>query len=506
MKRFLNSFRNIEIIQIPIWLLLLLWCLSIMFWIEADSYTHDILLRGDTSWFMAGGRAVVEGLVPYVDFSDSKGLLLWWIYGLGYLINDYSYVGVFWISVLFSWGTFMYSYKTAMLLTSNDQRKALVSVLMMSFPYYTFLLQGRIMEFRCEDFCLLFISLGLYYLVKGFKQPSTLHSWKPGFLLGVSLVACIMIKWSIGVMYLSIVGCYCLLMARRKTVRGLVDGLLGILVACIPFAIAFLYYGNFQAFIQEYFLNTGKTVSQSLDVMLGEYFGVELKRLITTKSVISLFWIASAAFYTYIKKLNVLPVLSGMFILLLAAKHDLGYYTIVVAPYAIFVCILFTEWLFSHTSVYSKHPIALVVAWWMFSTIPNFILNEGMWYNSDRELYYKTAFIMGQVKRAKVINHSSVGDPVGSLPGSKYWLPQLGETAEMAAVRQRDIRESKADFIFGDCEMLIDKERYQLYTLVDKKGESISFWGIKGLNYPPEDFHVSNMDILLKRRVINNKR
>ena len=85
----MNSFRNIEIIQIPIWLLLLLWCLSIMFWIEADSYTHDILLRGDTSWFMAGGRAVVEGLVPYVDFSDSKGLLLWWIYGLGYLINDY---------------------------------------------------------------------------------------------------------------------------------------------------------------------------------------------------------------------------------------------------------------------------------------------------------------------------------------------------------------------------------------------------------------------------------
>ena len=76
----------------------------------------------------------------------------------------------------------------------------------------------------------------------------------------------------------------------------------------------------------------------------------------------------------------------------------------------------------------------------------------------------------------------------------------------MAAVRQRDIRESKADFIFGDCEMLIDKERYQLYTLVDKKGESISFWGIKGLNYPPEDFHVSNMDILLKRRVINKNR
>lgn len=502
----MNSFRNIEIIQIPIWLLLLLWCLSIMFWIEADSYTHDILLRGDTSWFMAGGRAVVEGLVPYVDFSDSKGLLLWWIYGLGYLINDYSYVGVFWISVLFSWGTFMYSYKIAMLLSGNDKKKGLISVLLMSFPYYTSLLQGRFMEFRCEDFCLLFISLGLYYLVKGLKHSSSLHSWKPGFLLGVSFVACIMIKWSIGVMYLSIVGCYCLLMVRRKMIRGLYGGLLGIFVACIPFAIAFLHYGNFQAFIQEYFLNTGKTVSQSLDVMLGEYLTVELKRLITTKSVISLFWIVSAVFYTYIKKLNALPVLSGLFILLLAAKHDLGYYTIVVAPYAIFVCIFFAEWLLSHTTVYSKYPVVLVVVWWLFNTIPNFIRNEGMWYNSDRELYYKMAYMIGQVEKAKMINASHFGDPVGSLPGSKYWLTQLGETEEMAAVRKRDIIKGKADFILVDTDSLIDKKRYQLYKLVDKKGKSLEFWGVKGLKYPPEDFHVSDMDVLLKRRVINKNR
>ena len=119
-----------KISKAPIWITILLWCFSIMFWIEADSYTHDLFTRGDTSWFMACGRALAEGLVPYVDFSDSKGLLLWWIYAIGYWISDYTYVGVFWISVLFSWLTFMFSYKTALLLNGDNKRFALAATLL----------------------------------------------------------------------------------------------------------------------------------------------------------------------------------------------------------------------------------------------------------------------------------------------------------------------------------------------------------------------------------------
>lgn len=495
---------NIKISQIPVWLFLLLWCFSVMFWIEADSYTHDLFVRGDTAWFMAGGRAVFEGLVPYVDFSDSKGLLLWWIYALGYWINDYSYIGVFWISVLFSWGTFMYSYKTAMLLTENNKKMSLVTTLLMSFPYYTWLLQGRFMEFRCEDFCLLFISLGLYYLVKGIVYSDSLCTIKPGFLLGMGLIACIMIKWSIGVMYLGLICCYCFLLWRKRTITGFYGGLLGIFVACTPFIIAFIYYENFNSFIQEYFLNTSKTVSQSLEIMIRDYFFVDLKKMLTSKSIISLFWIISAMFYAYKKKQYIVPVLSGVFILLLAVKHDLGYYTIVVAPYAVFFCVMVAKRFTYHTLVL-KYPVALGFIWWLLNTIPNFIRNEGMWYNSDRDLYYKTAYIIGQIKNARVIN-STVGDPVGSIPGSKYWLPQLGETAEMAEVRYCDIRDNKADFVFGDFDKLIDKNRYQRYNLVDDKGDSISFWGVKGLRYPPKDFSVSDIDVLLKRRVINRVR
>ena len=473
-----------------------------MFWIEADSYTHDIFTRGDTAWFMGCGRAVAEGLIPYVDFTDSKGLLLWWIYAAGYWLNDYSYVGVFWISVLFSWGTFWFSYKTALLLTSGNRKTSVMATLLMSFPYYNCLVQGRFMEFRAEDFCLLFISWGVYYLVKGILDGKSFQTFVPGFMLGVGLVACIMIKWSIGVMYLCLIGGYCFLLIRNKVMKGFLWELLGILFGCFPFAIAFAHYGNFDAFIQEYFLNTSKTVSQPLAVMLREYLFVELKRLITTQSILSLFWVASALYYAHRKQQFVVPVLSGLMVLLLAVKHDLGYYTIVVAPYAIFVCVAFSEWIEKHNSVVQKYPVSFGIGWWLLNTIPNFVRNEGMWYNSDRELFYKTAYMIAQIGGGKIIGTSNYGDPGLTIPGSKYWIPQLGETSEMAHGRLHDVRECKADFIFGDYDALIDRNRYQKYVLTDSHGKTISFWGVKGLRYPPKNFKVSDMDVLLKRRVV----
>lgn len=202
-------------------------------------------------------------------------------------------------------------------------------------------------------------------------------------------------------MYLCLIGGYCFLLIRNKVMKGFLWELLGILFGCFPFAIAFAHYGNFDAFIQEYFLNTSKTVSQPLAVMLREYLFVELKRLITTQSILSLFWVASALYYAHRKQQFVVPVLSGLMVLLLAVKHDLGYYTIVVAPYAIFVCVAFSEWIEKHNSVVQKYPVSFGIGWWLLNTIPNFVRNEGMWYNSDRELFYKTAYMIAQIGGAK---------------------------------------------------------------------------------------------------------
>jgi hypothetical protein len=59
------------------------------------------------------GKALLNGMVPYVDFSDSKGILLWFIYGIGYLIDNYSDVGVFWLACLNLLAVLLISFRTA---------------------------------------------------------------------------------------------------------------------------------------------------------------------------------------------------------------------------------------------------------------------------------------------------------------------------------------------------------------------------------------------------------
>ena len=82
MRNLINSF--FSRLEYRIYLSLLLYSFLILFIVSPDSYTHDLYSRCDSAWFFMCGKAWMNGLVPYVDFADSKGPLLWLIYGVGY--------------------------------------------------------------------------------------------------------------------------------------------------------------------------------------------------------------------------------------------------------------------------------------------------------------------------------------------------------------------------------------------------------------------------------------
>ena len=130
----------------------------LLFLISPDSYTHDLFNRADSATFFICGKAWMNGMIPYVDYTDSKGPLLWLIYGIGYLISHYDYIGVFWLSCIMYSGVFVLIFKTANLFL-RDNRLSLFCVLLMSLsvfnPWYHY-------EIRAEDWCHIFIILALY--------------------------------------------------------------------------------------------------------------------------------------------------------------------------------------------------------------------------------------------------------------------------------------------------------------------------------------------------------
>ena len=94
-----------------------------------DSYLYDLWQHHDVIWFYLCGKAWMNGMTPYVDFADSKGPLLWLIYGIGYLISPHDYTGMYWLSCVLYTFIFYQCYKCARLFV-RDTRLALAAVLL----------------------------------------------------------------------------------------------------------------------------------------------------------------------------------------------------------------------------------------------------------------------------------------------------------------------------------------------------------------------------------------
>ena len=231
----------------------------LLFFLSPDSYLYGVFYRGDSAIFYTSGKAWMNGMVPYVDFADSKGPLLWLIYGIGYLLNSHSYVGVFWISCCFYAVTFMFAHRLCRLYVDRK-----VSALVMAF-LPLFLFNKKLDELRAEDFCYTFLFISLFCLCRVLQGVDKRKIFKYAFAVGCSMSCLLLIKWNYFFLLGSVAVVVLFVSLRQKTLYGLWGGLSGIILPLIPFLVYFIVQGNLDAFISEYFLNTSSTVNGVFD-------------------------------------------------------------------------------------------------------------------------------------------------------------------------------------------------------------------------------------------------
>ena len=125
MSTIINKYKHYIYLSLFLWVIMLI--------ISPDSYLHRLFIRDDSAIFFTSGKALMNGMTPYVDFADSKGPLLWLIYGIGYLLSHYDYTGVFWLSWLSYSITFIFIFKTSQLFLKDKQLAFISSVSMIMF-------------------------------------------------------------------------------------------------------------------------------------------------------------------------------------------------------------------------------------------------------------------------------------------------------------------------------------------------------------------------------------
>lgn len=462
MKRYLTTE------YLGIWGLLLAFCTFLLFFISPDSYFNDMHTRADSAWFFMCGKAWMNGLVPYVDFADSKGPLLWLVYGIGYLLNHTSYVGVYWISCLWYSLTYLITYKTALLFL-KDARKSLICTLLMTFAFFSTWFH---LEIRAEDFCLLFMTWSLYRvcLLMYADQVSERDMLKSFGILGVCFAALLLIKFNVAAMQAVLILCalYYLISEKKSWLKPFLWGMGGFCLVTLPFVIYFLIAGNFTAFLQEYLLNTLRTV----EVTVPNEDNILLTQLPTGHSLIT--YIFEWADIIYMPKVGALllllilggviflrnhnkyrwiPLIVSMAVFAITIRHHYFYYFNICSFLIVFLLIGILS-LFEKPMPKWSVPLTTVL---VFGTVVTFtILTSGfkvLFFNDNinQRDYYKVAYIMSQVEKPRLVNayghELGYGVPAEALPAGKYWTKQTGITPQMLNEHNDLILSGTADFI-----------------------------------------------------------
>ena len=135
-------------------------------------------LKGDNSIFLAMGKMVVDGMLPYVDFFDHKGHVMYYIQALGHFIIPYR-GGIFLVELVNLFLVLIVLYKTFILVT--DKKRTIALVLLFLVVLSTLLGGGNF----TEGFSLLPLFLSLYIGVKYYFKKLGI-SKLDGFILGLS--------------------------------------------------------------------------------------------------------------------------------------------------------------------------------------------------------------------------------------------------------------------------------------------------------------------------------
>ena len=421
----------------------------------------------------------MEGMTPYIDFADSKGPLLWLIYGIGYLLSPTSYLGVFWLSVLSYTVTFAAVWRTARFYV-GQRESLLVFVIMPAMIFY----RGVHEEVRAEDFCLPWICIGLYCTCRALMSSKATSIKKYAFWLGIGMAWCLLIKWNLfvlmGGMALVMLG----VSLSRKRIDALLFGLIGIFVLILPFAIYFLWKGNMTAMIKEYFVNTFLITGHGNGPENDSVFSTILTNRMSACCTIMLVGIF-AGIFLFCRRFRVsywLIFTYVPFFIFLGIYPSISHYFSIIMPFSIFFLLTIVE---CYSILINRCPqIAFGFALTYFflgGTAYNTRWSRFVFFPSeDQERWDEVQSVLRGKERPLIltgVRDHGYGILSHALPACKYWALQLNASLDMIEERHQAIKARKPDFV-----LVISKGNYMKET---QRRDPLLFTILKESGYNP---------------------
>lgn len=451
-------------------MLLFMVAVGVNFFCNLYSPNYDGVLwdAADPQVFCMDGRAWAHGYVPYVDFEDCKGPLLFFIHMCGYVLSKWLIGGcgremMFLINIICNVATLFYLFKTA-LIFCPEKWKAIVASTIPLFSLFSpdLSLAGG----QPEVYSIVFLAIFLYYFTGNFYgKQSSFNMTTAALMSGVAIGGTFLIKYTHTLPIL--VGTSLMLLSvkdRKSFFLFLAWSIAGISVVIVPFFIYMLATASLDDFARIYLI--GNTLSYFGSHQSSFSHGICVASLVnlisycirepkTFYSFVSLPFLLLAPFRGSRRRICRINVPCWMMMMIFALSicasgwGAFNYYQLYGSVLLLFPAVFFL----SHCqSPPSKMTLLIILA-----LISSFVVRQnGMWYEKNRIQKTKKGLlkldeIICTQKEPKILNFGGLelglGMKAHSLPACPQWIVLNAyhydyEKSQLEAVRKR-----KADFI-----------------------------------------------------------
>lgn len=421
---------------------------------SADSpFTHTTLGHTDTAWFLDAGRWMMQGLTPYEDFADSKGPLLWLFFGLGYLLDNDGWTGMFVLFALYS--VFVYRYVWLSAIEMLGSRKAAAFVVL--FMPLVFLSFGH-KENRAEYLFQLPLAYFIYLVIRAFKGHEITRLQY--ILTGVAMGCMLFVKWNFPAMLLPlpvIMLCYD---ARRHGKIGGINtwfnyamsrlglALAGFAVVALCVLALMAALGGLQGMFREYFFNTLNSLQLgSQPSWWHSVRWLQVDKLLFL-AILLLFPMTTHRIFGH---KGLWLFFAFIWMLFVCFFHYMPYYRRAIDAFGLFVpiaIIMFIQRFYRLKLWIFLIEIPIVAGCIYYFTC---LSHPGFGYNPEGASFFRMCERVDRVERPLILYFGvydySLGISSDAKPACRYWASQNGGSAEMHAMQYNTMIRQKADII-----------------------------------------------------------
>lgn len=237
---------------------IILYCFAIsflfLFIATKSSPIYPLNDWGDANAFFTMGKGFINGMVPFKDLFEQKGPVLYVIYGIGYLLSNTTFLGVFIMEVVAFTVVLYYFYKILKLYQMEKLFYHLSPIFSASIlSMFAFSHGGS-----AEEFCLPLIMISLYHFLFLIKDKEYLKENKKVYIVtGIIAGLALWIKYTFLGFWIAFGLIFSFLFLYEKKYQNLFSFcayyLLGILIITLPILLYFFFHNALKDLWDVYF-------------------------------------------------------------------------------------------------------------------------------------------------------------------------------------------------------------------------------------------------------------